>query len=269
MIRDLSESLEQLVLSEVSNVQVEFDRPTDPYTPTQSTINLFLYDIRENVELRSNEPVVRRQDNQSTIEPPPLRVACSYLATAWPISNTDVAVREHHLLSELLSALSKFPTLPPQFLQGSLVGQEPPLPMITASADGLPNPAEFWTAIGNRLRASILLSVTLAMDMFEALQVPSVTTVRASSEILDDPGTREESFRIVGTVRDGAGPLAEAVVTLVESGRAAMTNSEGEYSLGPIGAGNVTLRVTKDAVTQDFNVTVPQPLGDDYDLQLP
>ena len=44
---------------------------------------------------------------------------------------------------------------PIAFLKGKLVGQEPPLPMMSAThADEMKNPAEFWAAIGNRMRRS-------------------------------------------------------------------------------------------------------------------
>src|SRR5690606_30305455 len=60
MIRNLSETLEQLLATELPGVQIEFVRPSEPYNPAQglTTLNLFLFDIRENVELRSNERVV-------------------------------------------------------------------------------------------------------------------------------------------------------------------------------------------------------------------
>ena len=44
------------------------------------------------MELRSNEPTLRRLNGQVEIQRPPLRVACSYLITAWPIGGTDLAL---------------------------------------------------------------------------------------------------------------------------------------------------------------------------------
>src|SRR5713101_5966928 len=83
MIRDLSATLDALLTQpgippELGAAQIIFDRPTEPFTPPQTTVDLFLYDIRENVELRSNEPLYRRPLNQQflEVEPPPMRVAC-------------------------------------------------------------------------------------------------------------------------------------------------------------------------------------------------
>ena len=68
--------------------------------------------------------------------------------TAWPVGGTEHALQEHRLLSHVLQLLSHYPTLPTEFLRGSLKDRSP-LPMITARADALKEPAEFWTAIGS------------------------------------------------------------------------------------------------------------------------
>jgi hypothetical protein len=169
MIRDLSETLRALLAPALPLADISFERPTDQFQPAQTTVNLFLYDVRENVELRSNEPVVRRLGNQSRTEPPPLRIACSYLVTAWPTGGGDLALEEHGLLSDSLRRLASFPTIPPEFLQGRLVGQQPPLPTMTAQPVGLNNPAEFWTALGNRLRVSLTLTATISLPVFEEI----------------------------------------------------------------------------------------------------
>jgi len=280
MIRNLSESLDQLVAREIPGVQVEFVRPSDPYNPSQgmATLNLFLFDVRENVELRSNERVVTRTNNQATVEPPPLRVSCSYLVTAWPDGDVDLELREHRLLSDALRTFSRFPTIPQDFLQGALAGQEPPLPMMAASTNGPPNPAEFWTALANRLRASFVLSVTIGMPLFDPITAPQVLTAEtgqslatpgADGELESIPGTREATFRIAGTLTDNAAaPVEDATVTALETGVRATTAANGQYDLGVLAAGNYTLRVQAGAATQDFNVAVPAPLGSDYDLQM-
>ena len=68
MLRDLSESLQALLTQpglppELGSAVVSFDRPSDPFTPAQTTVNLFLFEVRENRELRNNEPVIWRQGN--------------------------------------------------------------------------------------------------------------------------------------------------------------------------------------------------------------
>lgn len=51
----------------VRNADVAFERPEDSCSPSTPTINLFLYDVRENTELRDNEPVIEGQWGQTPI----------------------------------------------------------------------------------------------------------------------------------------------------------------------------------------------------------
>jgi hypothetical protein len=178
MIRDLSETLGALLTPAVS-ADLSFDRPTDTFQPAQTTINLFLYDIRENVELRNNEPTLRRQGAEARKEPPPVRIECAYVVTAWPVGGSDLALQEHRLLSDTLRRLLRFPTIPSEFLRGSLVGQEPPLPAVTARPDGLANPAEFWTALGSRLRAGLTLRATISVPVFDEVSEHLVLSRRS------------------------------------------------------------------------------------------
>ena len=90
MIQDLSQTLRAILTqpglpSELSAAHIVFDRPGDTFNPSQTVIDLFLYDLRENLELRSNDSALTRVNGAVTITPPALRLACTYLVTAWPI----------------------------------------------------------------------------------------------------------------------------------------------------------------------------------------
>jgi hypothetical protein len=286
MIRDLSLTLQAILddpalgtdFPELAAAQIVFDRPTDTFNPTQTTIDLFLYDIRENMELRSNEPSYERLNGQTRIHRPPMRVACSYLVTAWPVGGADLALQEHRLLSQAAQVLSRYPKIPDSFLKGKLVGQEPPLPMMTAQTDGLKEPAEFWTAIGNRLRASITVKATIGMDVFPPDPSPPFTVTTAVIRLGERTGPGEEkislptqltSFWIGGRVTDaGNAPVADALVTLVGTGLAARTGDDGNYTLGSALAGPYILRVQSGATTTDANITIPAPAGSNYNVQL-
>ena len=284
MIRDLSLSLRALLddpalgtgFPELASAQIAFDRPSEQFSPSQTTVDLFLYDVRENVELRSSEPLIEKQNGQATIHRPPLRVACTYLVTAWPVGGTDLPLQEHRLLSQTLQVLARHPTIPAAFLQGSLVGQQPPLPMITAQADGLKDPADFWTAIGNRLRPSIQVIATLAMERLPAVSAPLVITEQVvlgertgADEEAIDPATRLSLLRFGGTVTDAASqPLANARVTLVESGREAVTDAAGRYTLAVPQAGSFALRVQAGPSSKTVTITVPVTAGNHYDVQM-
>src|SRR6266700_8434571 len=185
MIADLSETLRAIlqdpsVPPELGASDIVFDRPTDPFTPSKTTVDLFLYDLRENTELRSNEQVVTRVGHQSIIHPAPLRLNCSYLVTAWPVGGAELALQEHRLLSQVLRTLGQYPMIPAQYLQGSLIGQDPPLPMIELHPDALKTMSEFWTAVGNKLRASLTVTVTISVPLYADVPEFTVTTRTAT-----------------------------------------------------------------------------------------
>jgi hypothetical protein len=272
MIRDLSATLEAVLTQpglppELAGAQIVFDRPTEPFNPPQTTVDLFLYDVRENVELRDNEPIRRHTSiGRVTIEPPPLRVACSYLVTAWPVGGADLALQEHRLLSQILQLLSRFPTIPASFLVGGLVNQEPPLPMVTAQTDALKNPAEFWTAIGNRLRASLSVTVTVSMPALQPHETGIVSTILTTYDV---GGAREVRVEIGGRVVDlTAQPIADALVDVVNAGLRTRTDADGRYRFDSMPAGSASVRVVAAGFQPKTQVVVVPGRSEDYEITL-
>jgi len=284
MIRDLSLTIQAVMddpalattFPELFGAQIVFDRPTEGFNPTVPTIDLFLFDIRENVELRSNEPRITRTNGQVSISRPPMRVSCSYLLTAWPVSGGDLALQEHRLLGQALLVLSRYAHIPAPFVKGQLVGQEPPLPMMTAQSDGLREPYEFWSAIGNRMRPSIIVTATIGLDFLPPIVAPEVTVSqihfgpRASATGTGLAATAgPPRFRIGGRVTDAASDaVVDATVSVVEIGLTAKTDDEGQYQLGAMTAGTYTVRVQAGPTTKDVSVTVPPGPGSSYDIQV-
>jgi Pvc16 N-terminal domain/Carboxypeptidase regulatory-like domain len=280
MINDLSLVLRNILsdpaLPEpLRSAQIELDHPTETYTPAGGlrTINVFLYDIRENAELRNNEPVVERLNGQARITRAPLRVECSYLITAWPDGTGQAMfLQEHQLLSQVLQAFSRFSTIPPNFLTGTaLVGQEPPLPLMTAQAGELKSPSEFWTAMGSRLRPSLTVSATISIQPFTADIFPIAATKQFGIEPIDNPAAREDLFEFGGRVTDaGNNPVDAATVTVTELGLVTTTDVDGRYRIGLVAASDYTVRVEKLPATTQVTITVPAPLGgSDYNVQFP
>jgi hypothetical protein len=283
MIRDLSSTL-QAILSdpslavpfpELSKALIAFDRPDDSFKPAQTTVDLFLFDVRENMELRSNEPKIERLNGQAKIHKAPLRVACSYLVTAWPVGGTDLALQEQRLLTQVLQVLSTYPKIPASFLKGKLVGQEPDLPMMASHPEELQNPAEFWTAIGNKLRPSITVTVTLGIEIFPPITATIAKTelVRLGERTAADaqtliPATKMEFYRIGGKVTSGGKAVAGAIVAVADAALSARTDSDGEYVLGAMAAGAYKLNVQSNGTTKQVNITVPATAGNNYDVQL-
>jgi hypothetical protein len=68
------------------------------------------------------------------------------------------------LLSEVMKVLLRHPTIPEVLLQGSLKGQEPPLPSSTLQPGRLQSVAEFWQALGGKPKAALNYTVTIGIS---------------------------------------------------------------------------------------------------------
>ena len=183
MIDDLDRTVEELLRRElapalVEQIAISFAAPDSDFPPSSVTlpaIDLFLYDIRENMELRRTGWVVEHNaDGTATKRQVPVRVDCSYLITAWASeSSTTRALDEHRLLSEVMKTLIRYPIIPEALLQGSLKGQEPPLPSSTLQPGRLQSVGEFWQSLGGKPKAALNYTVTIGV----ALGVPVETEV--------------------------------------------------------------------------------------------
>jgi hypothetical protein len=183
MFQDLDATLAALLDAElaVENVAVSFAAPDDQFPPSgvsPPAISFFLYEVREDYDLRSNEwELLRRDDGMVTRKRPPVRVDCSYLITAWPSpSAPDPAHDEHHLLGEVLKVLLRHRVIPDAYLRGELAGQEPPLRARVVAESQLRSLGEFWQAMGGKPKATLHYGITLSVDVFEPAEVgPAVT----------------------------------------------------------------------------------------------
>jgi len=173
MIDDLDRTVEELLKRELSSgldrqIAISFTAPDSdfPKSVKLPAVDLFLYDVRENRELRSTEWIIeRRDDGTATKKRSPVRVDCSYLITAWPSENSNSkALDEHLLLSEVMRILLRHPTIPDVLLQGSLRGQEPPLPSSTLQPGRLQSVAEFWQALGGKPKAALNYTITIGIS---------------------------------------------------------------------------------------------------------
>jgi hypothetical protein len=294
MIGDLSMTLGAMLSDAalpalVRTAHVAFERPADSYKPDHATINLFLYDVREMTELRSNEPVIARQNGMTTIRQPPLRLACSYQVTAWaePGTTGDQAVfDQHQLLGETLKAFGRSAAVPDRFLQGDLKTQVYPVSLVAGQADLVRNPAEFWTAMGGKLRPSFTLTAVIALESgHDPITAPDVTskTLRlgeidlaaadAGTMRLRDPdgAAADATTSIGGVVTDATSHAAIAAVdlTVVETGTHVQTKSDGRFRFGGMLAGHYSIRAAKAGyVTRTVPVDVPGRDPESFAIEL-
>ena len=275
-IDDLSETLEAVlrdpafaaVFPALKAADIIFDRPSDSMSLAKDTIDLFLYDLRENLDYRLNEVTRTRIGNQIITHPAALRLACSFLATAWPVGGVDLAKREQRLLSEVLVVLSHYPQIPATFLRNSLVGQDPPLPMVAMHPDALKNLAEFWSSLGAKIRPSLTVTVTISVPVFS--DVPDfVVTTKQTSYTQGAPASTETLIQIGGRVVDlTAQAISGALVDVMDAGLSDVTDDNGQFSFDSIAEGSHTIRAVAVGFkpqTQALNVP---GLPDDYVIKL-
>ena len=172
MIRDLDATIDALLEkgadpgSELAVADISFDLPDSAWRGSLETltVNCYLYQIRENRELRTTEPLVQRSPDGSRVirRPPPARLECAYCITAWSTAAEDAVLEEHRLLSQVLMVLLRNPTIPSEALRGSLGEQLPPYPTVIASDEGVGSQPDFWGALDQQLRPSLNYAVTLA-----------------------------------------------------------------------------------------------------------
>jgi len=238
MIRDLSQTLKAVLqdssfatqFPELAGADIVFDRPLDPFNPTKTTIDVFLYDLRENLELRLNDPIIEYHDGHAIAHQAPLRLACSYLVTAWPVSGTELALQEHRLLTQVLRVLSRYPTIPTRFLKGSLTTQDPPLPMVALHPDALKNLAEFWSSLGSKLKASLTVTVTISVPVFSDLDDFLVTT-HINNFVHGHPPVTETLIQIGGRVLDqNTRQAIPGALVILEDGQRETSDESGEFN---------------------------------------
>jgi hypothetical protein len=276
LIEDLSRTLKAVlhdpafatVFPELNGAEIVFDRPLDPFNPANTTVYVFLYDLRENLELRLNEPTATKVGNTIVTHPAALRLACSYLVTAWPVGGPDLPFQEHKLLAQVLRVLSHYPIIPASFLQGVLAGQDPPLPMVTLHPDALKNLAEFWSSLGSKLKPSLTATVTISVPVFSDVTDYIVTT----HDTIYAPGLNAPTETLIqfgGRVLDNnSKPLPGALVDVLDMGLRETTDDNGQFNFRNVTAGAHNVRALATGFkAQTKTVTVPD-LPDNYVIQL-
>jgi hypothetical protein len=249
MIDELDEVLRQLLKRELpiknGQVDIAFNQPRREWSAKLSrpTLNLFLYDIRENVKLRQAQPQwsIERNDMVATERRRPMRVELKYVITAWATEPED----EHRLLARTLMALFRFPHLPEELIPDSLRPQPAPISMEVAQPDGLPNPSDFWSAMDNEIRPALLCTISMALDPYQPATAP---LVRERELHFVDATTGEIVLRkpvlwtVSGQVR-GLPPMRPVKMTLVERAMDVPVEYDGSFNLKGIAEGEYTLKV--------------------------
>ena len=271
MITDLNETIRQLLTKrgalEPAEIDINFETPDREWSASVSkpTVNIYLYDIRENHQLRGTEWSIKKDQNgNATRKKNPGRIDLSYLITVW---TSDIA-DEHRLLWHVLLTLFRYPELPDEILSTQLLAEGCPIRTITAQPDGLfKNPADFWSALDNEIKPSINYVVTLPLDTDIAFTAPPVRT--KIIEVKPPDADAEYLVQVAGTVCETGKPtqgLPEAEVVAKEAGMTARTDDQGHYSFPKLTPGKHTFQVlVSGKKVKETSVTIPSA---NYDLEV-
>jgi hypothetical protein len=271
-LADLDEALRTLLKRELERhgfegVDIAFDAPATDWSAklTNPTVNLFLYDLRENVADTDVSTRDVRVNGMTMSAPPPMRLEVTYSVTAW----TKAVQDEHRLLSQVLAILFSHVSLPADLLQGRLAAASLFRSIETEVGRPKEEKADFWTSIGGRYKASIDYAVKLEVESgLTFTRGPEVRTQTVHLGIKGGPArTVEELQRFGGIVRDKDGePVANAWVVLPELGRFASTNTDGQFTFDGMRAGDHKI-VARTAAGEEATGTAKVP-GGGVDLEL-
>ena len=278
MISDVDEALRQLLIRELpiknGEVDIKFEQPEREWSARLSrpTINLSLYDVRENPKLRQTRPVwgiEHNPDGTVTKRRKPVRMDLHYMITAWAAEAED----EHRLLSRALMVLFRYPHVPEELLPESLQRQRAPISIMVAQYDHLQNPTDMWNVLDNEVRPAIACVIKLAIDPYQPTVAPLVRVreLRIGPSPVPrlqqlEEGTEPDRFWTIGGTLRSDQPLdAERVhLTLVEKGLEVPLQPEGRFTIGCLEAGEYTLEVSVEGrQPRRYPITVPAA---DYNL---
>jgi hypothetical protein len=273
----MDEAIRQLLIRELpvknGEIDIDFDQPRREWSArlNRPTLNVFLYDVREHVKLRSSQQwrVERLPDGTAVQRRPPVKVRLNYMITAWAANSDD----EHNLLARALMVFFRNPIMPQELLPEGLLPQPTPVQLEVSEEDLAHKPVDVWTVLDNDLRPSITLMVILTADPFRPTVTPLVRTrelrlgqsLRPATETLVEEAGVSVFWTIGGRIHTDQ-PLEDLQLTLLEQGITVPLQEEGRFSIGQLRAGDYTLEVRVDGKKpKQHKITVPAP---DYDLEV-
>jgi Pvc16 N-terminal domain/Carboxypeptidase regulatory-like domain len=304
MIGYIDNMLRHLFLSRIDQLtdesQVRFQPPDDDWVSyvtnlnvdgePVNALNVYLFEIRENAQLRSNRRTQTTSEGLVREYIAPNRLDCHYFVSAWsPADNTgavEPSVDEHELMFEATAVLTREGSLQPtQVYAPNAVPLGFPevivdahLPTAVAPSEGFAKIPEFWSSMAQSWRPGIHLIITIPIIQLPKVLGPIVTARIATFRTMESTDTFDTVIAIGGSIVDGTHldsdgqptPLANVPVYLNNSVGEVLKNTSsdenGHFIFGSLRSGSYQLvaRVTgRGEFTK--NVLVPAQDGE-YNL---
>jgi hypothetical protein len=278
MFDEVDEALRKLLEREMdldtAEIDIKFNQPKREWTArlNRPTIDLFLYDVRENNKRRTQSPAWLNSDgggNSVTQTHQPFWLDLHYMITAWTREPED----EHRLLANVVMALLRYPYLPEELCEGELADIELEIPIRIAQYDALQNIDRLWAAMDNEYHATVDCTVSLPVDPFEEITTPVVKTVdlttgqsfRPPTGFFETGGESLHAWIASGTIHTDH-PLEDIRMILVERGQYVPLDPNGRFFITNLREGEYTLEILIEGEeTITHFIAVP---SDEYDIDI-
>lgn len=161
-------------------IDIRFDLPQINSTQSSPTVSVFLYDVHEDLQLRHSEPS-RLDVSRSSLRNGWVNLNCNYLLTYWEAHNSgsDGNGPDSHPENQAVQIMNKI--LQALLNNRKMSGIAEAYTRIIEPQENLNSLGNFWQALGNRPRLSLMYSVTVPILLDNSLPQTRVKTI--SSEI--------------------------------------------------------------------------------------
>ena len=187
MISHIDATIENVLRDELpeSEYEISFDIPNKEWvnkiSGTKPVINIYLYDVHENLQLRSNEwDIKKNTDGTYRKTPPDIRLDLYYVITVWSPATTDAVLEEHHIMSLIYAKLFEFSKIPRKYFTTELkrISPAPEIPISVASKDSFKEQGigQFWSTLEQNWKPAVYLTVTAPILIQKHIRGKVVTT---------------------------------------------------------------------------------------------
>jgi hypothetical protein len=247
-------------------VDILFEAPTLErfQRMTRPAISIYLFDVRENLDLRNTSFPTTKTATSAQRRMPPRRIDLYYMVSAL---STDVD-DEFRLLWRALATLMRHPDFPDEMLPEELRYLQTPLRARPLQGEDAQRSVDIWSALSMEPHPSFSYIVTAPMELDVAIDMPLVLTNTTRYGRGATPLDRDTFINIGGIVRDSQGEGLEGVLVAIEGSAKdpVRTNALGQYRLIHVPVGELKLLVSRaGGANQSVTITVP---SDSYDFTL-
>jgi hypothetical protein len=247
-------------------VDVRHEAPTREWIDrlTRPTINCYLFDLRENTDLRWPGMQTVRGGTSAIRRTPPRRIDLDFMVSALTTEVED----EDALLWRVLSTMLKYAEWPDDLVPEAVRALNLHVTTRLEHDQEASRLADVWGGLQARPRPALWYAVTVPLDLEREITTPLVLTRFTRTRDIESDRVLRRSLSIAGTVRSKDGMPLPGITILPEDwvAEAITTLEDGRFVFHNPRQGSVRLRVTAaDGTRRVVTLQVP---GDSYDIIL-